>query len=466
MNTEEKYLNDLYKLAEDNKIDIDKSKMKNLNSYKKILRLHKIISKSKINFSNIKKSKDKKTVLCIEPNVAHDFLLPSFYKYFHDLGYEVDFLLSEDFDKKRWDFFEHIPKENYRKFIVPYAVLNAYMSLDCISEYDVIMLNTDIIWDKMWYRLNPVKNYLHYLKNIFNIVPKTKNKVLELIVHVNMARTEDEIKVMLEKHQFLDGSPIFSLIGYKGIPMLSGQYFGDVKITPKSQDICKFISLGYVIPTQKNHHLLIEAAEKLVENNIKNFKIMVFDGKKSNNVFNVPEHLAEYFEILGEMKPPELFNYIEEADFITTLWDSQNDFMRETFGSGTGSTMNAFQLGFLKPGLMEDFFVKPMGFSEENVISYKGNDLYSAMKRAIEMSASEYDVLQNNLAKEAKRRYNQTINDLKEVISNNEKKKYKRVIIFKNELKSFLQKIFSTGNENNHKLIRILGFKIKIKKEK
>ncbi len=77
-----------------------------------------------------------------------------------------------------------------------------------------------------------------------------------------------------------------------------------------------------------------------------------------------------------------MFKIIEDCDFITALLDSNNEWQKNQYGHGTCSTGFMYSLGFAKPYIIEDYFLKSFNIDEDTVIAYKGQDLYSAMKKS------------------------------------------------------------------------------------
>ena len=92
-----------------------------------------------------------------------------------------------------------------------------------------------------------------------------------------------------------------------------------------------------------------------------------------------------------------MFETIENADYFLPLLDPAVEAHKRYMQDGTSGT---FQLvyGFLKPSIIHKKFADVYDFNDGNSIVYAKNDTLSqAMKTAIDMNATEYSSLQNNL---------------------------------------------------------------------
>ncbi len=209
---------------------------KNLNRYniplnddlKSLKDFQKFLSKLDVDLFDLKKRQNKKKILSVEYNIGHDIIRPSIYKYFSDLGYEVDFLLAEFDDKKRWNFFERINHTNERTVTGSYLFIDAVLSGDNIKEYDFILFNTSFIF--MEDHINSGMNCLDSLLKNTKKIPQPKYGFLHIPPHLSQSTPEAEDALI--QSQFLNGIPVLSHLGYRGLPMLSAHYFGNVNIKP------------------------------------------------------------------------------------------------------------------------------------------------------------------------------------------------------------------------------------------
>lgn len=359
-------------------------------------------------FFNLEQRKNTRKVLSVEVNRGHDVIRPSIFQYFSALGYEVDFLLAEFEGNVRWNFFERFECLNPRTVTGSYLFIDAVLSMDIINDYDFILLNTHHVCSQNHMHTN--RNCLDSLFLNTGMIPRPKHGFLSIPPHPSLFNLEAE--EALVKTQQLDGIPVLSHLGYRGLPMLSSHHFGQVNITTKTAEN-KFLATGNIQPHQKNHNMLIDAAERLLGEGIKNFKIIV---NGSHGVLNIPHKLRSSIEVIGDNKPAKLFKLIEECDFITALLDSTNEWQRNQYGHGTCSVAFMYSLGFAKPYLIEDYFLTSLGIDQRAAISYSNNNLYSAMKRAILLNEAEYKQIQANILTEAQQRSQRSLDDIQQLL--------------------------------------------------
>ena len=350
--------------------------------------------------------KSKSKILSVEYNIAHDIIRPSIYKYFTDLGYQVDFLLAETENKKRWDFFIRINDE-IKTIKTSYEEMNKILTSDYIKKYDFIIFNTSFSFMSDFKYTN-----ISILEAIYQSVgkyPEPKWGFLTIPPHVKGFFSTDSN--LLKDGKYSD-MYVVNHVGYNGLPLLAANYFGDVKITPKSDENI-FLATGNIAPHQKNHKLLITAADKLDKEKLNNFKIII-NGVGEN--LDIPRHLTKYFEFAGDNKPDKLFEIIEKSDFITALLDSSVEWQKNQYGHGTCSCALMYSLGFSKPLLIEDYFTANYGLNNDNSIIYEGQNLYTAMKKAILMSKENYSELQNQVKAYSDYLSEKTLKDMKNLL--------------------------------------------------
>ena len=194
---------------------------------------------------------------------------------------------------------------------------------------------------------------------------------------------------------------------------INPHYFGDVKITPKNEDIINFLTVGIIRPRKKNNGTIINAALELHNKGITNFKITVV-GK--GTIKDIPKEIRKYFDIKGRLPFNKMYEEIEKADFLITSYDDDNERHLRYITTGTSGN---FQLiyGFLKPCLINQKFAPLNSFNNENSIIYNGaNEYASAMEKAINLSKEEYEQMQKSLKNTANEIYDKSLNNLKELI--------------------------------------------------
>lgn len=198
--------------------------------------------------------------------------------------------------------------------------------------------------------------------------------------------------------------------------VVNPHYFGEVKITGKNSDITNFITIGAIQAKKKNNELIINSVKKLHEKGYRNFKVTVV-GK--GNLNGLPKELRQYFDIKGRLDFRDMYNEIEKADFILTSYDETKP---EHIRYNTTGTSGNFQLvyGFTKPCIIIESFAPINGFNDSNSIIYKSDKNYSeALECGINMSIKEYSKMQMNLKKYASQLYNNSLENLKQLIDKN-----------------------------------------------
>ncbi len=195
--------------------------------------------------------------------------------------------------------------------------------------------------------------------------------------------------------------------------MVNPHYFGNVSITTKNSGIVNFITIGAMRSKRRNTRLLTEAVIALSEIGITNYKITVI-GRGS--LRGVPRHLRKYFDIKGKLNFFSLYEELEKSDFFLTLLDPDNPSHDRYITTGTSGS---FQLiyGFVKPCLIAEKFARRNGFDESNSIIYSKNDnLSQAMSDAIHMRQNAYVEMQQELKKQAKKLYEESLKNLKKLV--------------------------------------------------
>lgn len=384
------------------------------NNLKSFDDFQKYLRKASLNIFDLKKRKKEKKLLSVELNFVHDVLRPSIYKYFSALGYEVDFLLIENEDNKRWNFFERFKSISARTVTGSYLFINAVLSSDDMKEYDFILFNTPHIFAES--HGNEVMYCVDSLRLNTGKIPQPKYGFITIPPHPSLRNTEERDALVQTK--LLNGIPVLTQSGYRGLPMLCNHHFGDVNITPKSTKNI-FLASGSKNPDLKNQKILLEAAEKLIDEGTTNFEIIMTGGL---GTIDIPSKLESHLRLTGDSKPAELFKLIEECDFITALMDSNTEWHKKNYAHGTCSTAFHFSLGFAKPYIIEDYFLESYDIDQSAVISHKNQDLYSAMKRAILMDSYEYKQIQSNILKERQRRNDRSFSDLQQVLEEAKKR--------------------------------------------
>ena len=384
----------------------------NLNKEDSILienskKIVKSLFDSKAEIFDLNSRKNCKKILSVEVGAGHDVIRPSIYKYFTELGYDVDFLLYGKKAEDRWNFFLKIKDIKYKEMVGDEAFILAVLALPIIKEYDYVLLNSNFVYTTNRFDTNwDYKKFLTYMR----VPDRCKYGYLTIPPHPVIYKNKDK------NIQF------FTHLGSNGTPMLSVSFFGDVNITEKS-DKNIFLLTGNINNGQKNHEMVLNSVRKLLQRNITNFELWI-NGQDMGN-FSVPEELSEHVKYLGENRPETLFPILETADFIISGIDSEDSWQGLVYAQGTCSVGLMYAMGFGKVYICEDAFASGFGINDSNSILYKHGNLDKAIEKAINLSNKEYLNIQKNILDEAEKRYQKSLIDIKNVLELS-RKKYKR----------------------------------------
>ena len=330
--------------------------------------LEKINYKSFL-YSNVRPN----SVLIVEPNnSAHGEVLPYFIKYFLDKGYNVDVVVSPWIKYIKWLSLNSSPK--LRKFAFRTLKFRKFLSSKCF-KYKFILFTSKIV-----YHQGKEPSIFDYIKNIEDF----RDKIYFVEHHM------DRIDYEKEKEHAIVLANLPSL--ENKINWANPHYFGNVKITPKS-DVTKFIVVGWIESKRRDFEQFIKTLEKMENSNVTNYHITLIGRAKPE----IPAHLEKYFTFKGYLKADQMIKEMENADFFLTLLNDENE---EHLRYITTGTSGSFQLvyGFLKPCLIQKSFADVYDFNSENSIVYNnGNDLADAMIKAINMSKQNYANMQRKL---------------------------------------------------------------------
>lgn len=328
------------------------------------------------------------TVLIVEPNPYHAEILPGFVKYFQDLNYNVDILV-------RHENIEDSPfkgLENFNIFGFSANMLKKVLKLDKIKNYKYLFLSSSAYWEKNVY-WDSFLNFLGY-------TPKTQKGIL-LVEH--------NIKSCLNKYNeenYLKESRLFTLSGFHNSPMLNPHYFIKNNTHQKNRKT-QFIIVGH---WAKSKELLYETLTKLYTNGYKDFEILIVGAK-----YKLPKIYQQNVKMLGRIKFTRLYNILKNTDFILAMLD-YSDKSHQRYLEDATSGSRQLSLGFNKPILINEAFAKVYNFDDTNAIAYKENDLYEAMKQAIEMTQEDYSKKQMFLKNLANEIYNKSLENLRKVV--------------------------------------------------
>lgn len=341
--------------------------------------------------------KDNTFIVWEACTLSHSEVVPGFVKYLSDLGYHVSVLV--DPDRLKEGLFERFNLENVTINKIKTKDSRKFFKSADLSKIKGIMVTT----------VGKIHEGIGY-DDCIDTFNKTldKNKLL-LVEHDIKAAVDaglwDEKIITLRDMDYRCAKSV----------AINPHYFGDVKITPKNEDVINFLTVGIIRPRKKNNGTIIDAALKLHKKGITNFKITVVGKGK---IKDIPKEIQKYFDMKGRLPFDKMYEEIEKADFMITSYDKDNEKHLRYITTGTSGN---FQLiyGFLKPCLIHSKYAPLNFFNEKNAIIYDDTkDYEGAMEKAIKMSLEDYSKMQNELKKTVEKIYQNSLNNLKDYLKN------------------------------------------------
>ncbi|MDR2681861.1 MAG: hypothetical protein LBB29_02340 [Holosporaceae bacterium] len=197
--------------------------------------------------------------------------------------------------------------------------------------------------------------------------------------------------------------------------MINPHYFGENIVRPFKNAIVNFVFVGGRHALRREYQFLIDAVKELAERKI-DFSITLV----GTTTLQIPEELQKYFICEGALNAKEVYKKIMNADFYLMLLDPENEKHNiYATSSSTGSAQLVY--GFKKVPIIHRKFAQHYDFDDTNAIIYDGRKLADAMYEAILMSTEKYIEKQTNLERLAKEIYQESLSNLRDMISITEK---------------------------------------------
>lgn len=337
------------------------------------------------------------TFLVWEPcSKSHSEVVPGYVKYLLDLGYHVSVLVNPEHYKS--GLFCRFKDTNISYNCMSRNEIKDFFKRDSIENVKGVIVTTG----------GKLCDKIHIDDCYKTFSPHTDRSKLYFVFH--------DAKPAVDEGTWSEKLITLRELDYKGAKstVINPHYFGEVKITPKNDEITNFLTIGAIQAKKKNNELIVSAVKQLYDAGYRNFKVTVV-GKGS--LKNLPKELRPYFDIKGRLPFDKMYEEIEKADFILTSYEESNPnhvFYRTSGTSGT------FQLvyGFAKPCIIKESFAPVNKFDNTNAILYKEDSNYiDALKCGIEMSKEEYERRQSNLQGYVKSLYAESLNNLRGLIN-------------------------------------------------
>ena len=341
------------------------------------------------------------TILLIEPNDCHGEVIPGYAKYFKELGFNVDIIITpKQKEKQSLYMFENTDINIY---VFGINFIKNFLSSQKIEQYKYIVFTSHIMYERINYIIYPT------IFQHFPVVENYRDKLFVVEHHFEFAD-----KKLLENRHIIVLAKLPSQT--HDVICANPHYFGKISVTSKNPVTTEFIMVGAIEKQRRNCSILINAVNKLIAEGFDNFRVTVI-GRGTLDA--IPHKLQKYFNILGTVPYDKMYREMEKADFFLPLIDPDNP---EHDRYITVGTSGSFQLiyGFQKPCLIAEKFASIHYFDNENSIIYKTNDeLSEAMRKAIFMSQQDYMKKQESLKLLADRLYKKSLNNLQKSLKGN-----------------------------------------------
>jgi hypothetical protein len=347
------------------------------------------------------------TVAIMEPHAWHGENYPSVMKNFLDLGYNMHLLVNAEHLKVNSLVNCPFPSDRFKIFPFKHFP-NTLSFFEFLLNYEYLFLMTTLTHEGFHHALSLENNYLQkYDKNNLYCISH------ELSSLDNEADTFDR--------RMLNSGRVFVLRGgieYNGqeIPFVSPVYFGECDNTkgtaPKNKKT-KFISVGGVWKKGlRNFDNLFKAIQKLHENNIRGFEVVFVGVDKILLESYLTPEMRAYITLIGRVPFKDLYDSVRTADFILFNTDyTTADYEKYLHRGITGNY--SLSIGFGKPGLIYEELGEEYLLDAARAVNYT-DDLYEAMKTAIEMPPGKYELMCNNLVEFKRQLEQKSLENMKE----------------------------------------------------
>lgn len=333
----------------------------------------------------------EKTIILIEANNCHRETLPGYYKLLKKLGYNVEVLtrgrstdvFCKDDDCLIWNLsgktFDYLFKNNF----------------DFFKKYERIIYNSRILYFK---KENDIKD-------VYKNLPQGKKENIYVQHHIDkLGNYPDDKQIVLANPLKEEKLNKFAV---------NPNHFREHVITDKNEKVTNFITVGHLSSKRRNIKLILDAVEKLINENYKNFTITII-GSGEHHKLN--KKLKPYFNILGMVNFQTMYEELKKADYFLPLLDPDIKAQQRYMKSGTSGS---FQLiyGFIKPCLLHKTFAEIYDFSDKCGFIYESNEkLIQSMKDAINLDGDNYKTMQANLEAKVEKINETSIENLKNLL--------------------------------------------------
>lgn len=352
------------------------------------------IEEEKEFFKNMtQKGVKNNSILIIEPNNCHSECLPSYVKYFLQIGFNVDLFISKKNSEEN-----SFSKCNFSSQFRVFFFRKLYSQpefFEYLKNYRYILLSSLTFYGGV------KQNYSYYanlLKDKY-IEAYGKNNVFVINHEVDFTYETAGIECYFKDRTFTLRPNIRKDSMSVDFPFITASYFGifDNLQKYKKKGYAKFLCVGGVDKKNlRNFSALINTTRKLSQNYFRQFEI-VYVGKPDKEFEKIVKLDNLSIKLTGRINFSDMYQYVIESDFILFNIDKNSiEYERYLNKKITGSY--SLSLGFLRPGIIDSGLSKSYNL-DGGSITYSSENFYEAMQNAIQMDSYDYKNLQKYLDK-------------------------------------------------------------------
>ena len=232
-----------------------------------------------------------------------------------------------------------------------------------------------------------------------NFEPQSKYGILGIVHDVSVVEKDIYYK-------YIEQNRIFGLTKKQceeyGLLMLNPNYFGGRTINNSVNKICKFTIIGSAFDEKR----IEEAVDFLIQKNISGFMINWVSGQYSKGyvvinkivkliiyftlgLFNKKMHrkfeIIKHIRWFSRLNFKEIYNLVESTDYCICMVENENTEYSKYYNKLT-SGQKQLTLGFCKVTLWEEKLANIYGFSENNSIIIRDENIGESMLEAMTLS--------------------------------------------------------------------------------
>ena len=349
-----------------------------------------------------------KSVLVIEPTNWHGEVIPPVVNYFLKMGFHVDVVVS---DKNYTnDLLKNVLLNEHRVRIfhlfLPAALSDELFRCN-MRRYKYIFLTSTDDFTGVYYPKLFKDNFCSKF---------TKNNIFFIEHQWELFKT---LTVPKERKGFLSHAVALHKFPYSkniSVPYISPTLYSNTKISKKNKQT-HFLVAGRFDAKCRDMSLLLRILEKLNKSGVADFHLNIV-GRVGQEELS-PEFVkySNNVSIWGDVTNAQLYEIVKKSDFILALLSEKNKQHISDYTTNKTSGSFGLSVGFVKPVIVNEFFAAKHGFSEENAVLYKNDELENAVISAIKLSRRNYKRICKGLLKKKQKQEEESLINLRTLIN-------------------------------------------------